>query len=113
MDATKLKVKENQGESDLRRHAEKELETMLEDTEDLSGMSPKDIASLIHELEVHQIELKMQNDELRRIQGELEKTRDRYSHLYDFAPVGYFTISAKGIIDEVNRKAFQSLCPER
>jgi two-component system cell cycle sensor histidine kinase/response regulator CckA len=102
MDATKLKVKENQGESDLRRHAEKELETMLEDTEDLSGMSPKDIASLIHELEVHQIELKMQNDELRRIQGELEKTRDRYSHLYDFAPVGYFTISAKGIIDEVN-----------
>ncbi|RPI52172.1 MAG: PAS domain-containing sensor histidine kinase [Deltaproteobacteria bacterium] len=102
MDATKLKVKENKGESDLRRHAEKELETMLEDTKDFSGMSPKDIASLIHELEVHQIELKMQNNELRRIQGELEKTRDKYSHLYDFAPVGYFTISAKGIIDEVN-----------
>jgi PAS domain S-box-containing protein len=44
----------------------------------------------------------MQNEELRRIQGELEKARDRYSHLYDFAPVGYFSLSEKGIIEEVN-----------
>jgi len=102
MDTMKLKVKENQRESEVRRHAETELETMFEETEDLSGMSPEDIASLIHELKVHQIELEMQNEELRRIQGELEKTRDEYSHLYDFAPVGYFTVSEKGIIEEAN-----------
>ena len=44
----------------------------------------------------------MQNDELRRIQDELEKTRDRYSHLYDFASIGYFTVDQKGVIDEAN-----------
>ncbi|MDP2647296.1 MAG: PAS domain S-box protein [Desulfobacterales bacterium] len=43
-----------------------------------------------------------QNDELGRVLGELEKARDRYSHLYDFAPVGYFTVDEKGIIQEVN-----------
>ena len=56
----------------------------------------------MYELQVHQIELQMQNDELRRIQGELEKTRDKYSHLYDFSPVGYVTLTEKGIIDEAN-----------
>jgi PAS domain S-box-containing protein len=60
------------------------------------------MARLIHELEVHQIELEMQNDELRGIQAELENARDRYSDLYDFAPVGYFSVSEKGIIDQVN-----------
>ena len=44
----------------------------------------------------------MQNEELRRVQGEFEKARDSYSHLYDFAPVGYFTMNQKGIIDEAN-----------
>jgi PAS domain S-box-containing protein len=86
----------------LRQLAEKALDAAPAGQDDLSGMSPKDMAGLIHELRVHQIELKMQNEELRRIQGELEKARDRYSHLYDFAPVGYFTLSEKGIIEEVN-----------
>ena len=107
------KVKENQGESELRRRAEKKLKETTSGSGDLSGVSPERMATLIHELEVHQIELEMQNDELRRIQGELEKTRDRYTHLYDFAPVGYFTLSEKGIIEEANLSCASMLGVER
>ncbi len=96
-----MDTKNNQKEFELRRLAEKTLEETA-DNDYLSEKTPEDIASLIHELEVHQIELEMQNEELGRIQGELEKTRDKYSHLYDFAPVGYFTLSEKGSIEEAN-----------
>jgi len=95
------KDNKNMGDSSLRRQAEKKLEEAQGGPEAPSGMLPEDI-SLIHELQVHQIELKMQNEELRRIQSELERERDRYSNLYDFSPVGYFTMSEKGIIEEVN-----------
>lgn len=102
MDTMKLIVNENQEESELRQRAEKKLKVATSGNEEISGMSPEKMASLIHELEVHQIELEMQNEELLRTQGELEKTRDEYSHLYDFAPVGYFTVSDKGTIEGVN-----------
>ena len=95
-------VKDSADKSELRRQAEEKLKEATSGSEDLSGVSPERMTNLIHELQVHQIELKMQNDELRRIQGALERTRDKYSHLYDFAPVGYFTMSEKGIIEEVN-----------
>ncbi len=88
--------------SELRQLAEKKLDADGSNTELLSGMSPENMTTLIHELQVHQIELKMQNDELRRIYEELEQSRDKYSHLYDFAPIGYLTVTEKGIIDEVN-----------
>ena len=90
------------GSSELRRRAERQMKTTPADAEEVAGMSTKAMAKMIHELRVHQIELKMQNEELRRIQEALEETRDRYSHLYDFAPVGYLTVDEKGIVEGAN-----------
>jgi|GEM_PF-534115 len=66
---------------------------------ELKDRTPEEI---IHELQVHQIELEMQNEELKRVQLELEHAKDNYQDLYDFSPVGYFTLTSKGIIKEVN-----------
>jgi PAS domain S-box-containing protein len=97
----------------LRRLAEEALEEAPDNHGDLSRISLEKLTGLIHMLRVHQIELKMQNEELRRVQGELEKALDRYSHLYDFAPVGYFTVSENGIVVEANLTAATLLEMER
>ena len=72
-----------------------------------------DILSLIEKLHIHQIELEMQNEELRQAQLELIKVRDNYSDLYDFAPVGYITLSEKGLILEANLISADMLGVER
>jgi PAS domain-containing protein len=71
-------------------------------SEDLETLSPKEVGRLGHELRVHQIELEMQNEELRRAQEVLEASRARYFDLYDLAPVGYVTVSEPGMILEAN-----------
>src|SRR5659263_785238 len=67
--------------SGLRKLAE---DALLGETDEPKELSIRDALSLIHELQVHQIELEMQNEELRRAQKELEDARNRYSNLYDF-----------------------------
>jgi PAS domain S-box-containing protein len=73
--------------------------------ENVAALSPDEVRQTIHELRVHQIELEMQNEELRRTQGELEAARARYFDLYDLAPVGYCTLNEKGLILEANLTA--------
>ncbi|KAF0234230.1 MAG: two-component hybrid sensor and [Desulfovibrionaceae bacterium] len=72
-------------------------------------LSPEEIQSKLHELEVHQIELKMQNEELRRLQNELEAKQKEYSDLYEFAPVGYVTLDELGLILKANGTATSML----
>jgi PAS domain S-box-containing protein len=100
-----LNNKDNQPDkaSELRSRAEKKIKqgTMLL-PDDFTTLSREEIGELIHELEVHKIELKMQNDELCAAQEELEISRKRYFDLYNLAPLGYCVVNENGFIQDVN-----------
>jgi len=96
--------------AELRKNAEKKLKKKPADRQKLQVRNPSEV---IHELEVHQIELEMQNEELRITQVQLEESRSRYSDLYDFAPIGYFVFDSNGLILEVNLSGATLLGVER
>lgn len=83
----------------LRAQAEKSLQSNSWGNTSPEG---KDINTLFQELQVHQIELEMLNDELHRANEELEMQRIKFSGIYDLAPVGYFILDKAGVIEEVN-----------
>ncbi|GAB6193951.1 two-component system sensor histidine kinase NtrB [Desulfocastanea catecholica] len=90
-------------ESPQRRQAEKKIRMMEELQSDL--LDPKTVRRLVYDLRVHQIELEIQNEELRGLQQELEASKSRFKDLYDWAPAGYITVNNKGVIVEANRTA--------
>jgi len=105
------KSKKSRGHmGDTRRRAEELLRQRPGEIHTFPG---EDVKELIHELQVHQIELEMQNEELRQAQVELEESRSKYFDLYDLAPIGYFTFSRKGMIVEVNLTGADLLGVER
>ncbi|MGD8429367.1 MAG: EAL domain-containing protein [Ectothiorhodospiraceae bacterium] len=92
----------------LRTRAERRVRELLEE-KSVAEMSPAEGRELIRELRIHQVELEIQNEELRHAQHELEVARDRFRDLYDFAPVGYLTSTREGRIRDVNLTAARML----
>ena len=115
MTAEKKKPEDqNMGTADskrsLRDDAEGKLAGVPKHSSDLKGHTPE---QLIHELRVHQIELEIQAEELKKSKLALEESRDKLLDLYDFAPTGILTISEKELIVEVNLTGSKLLGVER
>ena len=86
--------------NDIRQLAEKAVNKDKIFTRE--SLSSEQMQPILHELREHQVELEMQNEELRRTRHELEVSRARYFDMYDLAPIGYLTVSENGLITEAN-----------
>ena len=100
--------KKKTAQDPLRSEAEAKLAQSLPQGE--RAQTPEE---LLHELRVHQIELEIQNEEVRRAQIAIEESRDRYVNLFEFAPVGYITLTRKGLITGANLTASALLGVDR
>ncbi|HEY5470505.1 MAG TPA: hypothetical protein VIK07_08285 [Bacteroidales bacterium] len=95
----------------LRKRAEEQLKEKQKKV-DIS-VEEADSKKLLHELQVHQIELEMQNEELQQVYETAEKALKKYTMLYDFAPMGYFTLESDGTICDLNFTGAEMLGEKR
>ncbi|MDO9510890.1 MAG: PAS domain-containing protein [Bacteroidales bacterium] len=93
----------------------KKAEELLEKKQNKKGKKiiEADIKKLVHELQVHQIELEMQNEELRQAYETTEQALKKYTMLYDYSPMGYFTLDQDGVIHDLNFSGAEMLHEKR
>src|SRR5271157_4080986 len=103
------------GAAELRRRAEARFKEKQSSQRSEVGdqSTAEETQRLVHELEVHQIQLEMQNEELLQARAEVEAILGQYTDLYDFAPVGYFTFDRDGAIRQVNLTGVRLLGVDR
>jgi len=90
-----------------------QAQALIESKSNLDVEAPTDILGLIYELKIHQAELEIQNDELKRAQFELSDLHHQFEDLYEFAPCGYVTLNAQGVITRINLTGVTLLCAAR
>jgi len=105
-----MKGKEKQKEGmDRSKSLRKRAEETLRRRSSHRKTRHMDLRRLVHEVDVHEVELKLQNEELRQSQLELATSRDRYTDLYESAPLAYITVDKNGKVLESNRMAGEML----
>jgi PAS domain S-box-containing protein len=91
---------------DLRARAERAVHMTRRDFSELAALEAQEV---LHELQVHQVELEMQNESLRLAQLDLERSSEQYRQLFDHAPVGYLILDAAGAVQRANTTAVSML----
>ena len=103
LDTMSKPVNKTEAAAELRKKAVAAFQERAGATpQDSAPLTPEATSEMLHELQVHQIELEMQKEELHRVQEELDVSRAHYFDLYDLAPVGYCRVSKDGVILEAN-----------
>ena len=111
MNASDWRYKMNLESEDHPFELRRKAEMLLKKKPPASTVPPhEDVNNIIHDLQVHQVELEMQNDELRKAQESLASSQKRYFNLFNQAPVGYASVDEQGIIKRSNQAISDMLC---